>query len=69
MSIQKLIENLTFEAYRKAANRLCKKCPYTKCQFRNKRESLKRQRIDYRKIRCQKESDELLKKAFNKKFP
>ena len=67
MSIQKKLENAAFEVYRKVTNQFCKGCPYTECQFRNKRAVLKRQRINHRKLRCYKECDELFNKSLNKK--
>ena len=54
-----------FENYQKTMNKLCDECSYTDCPFRNKRALLKEQRIDHRKLRCQKEADEYMDKMLN----
>ena len=52
-------ENIDFDSYQE----YCDDCPYTDCMFRNKRALLKELKFDHRKLRCQKEVDEYIKKS------
>ena len=58
-------EKDAIEAYQNTMNKLCDECSYTECPFRNKGALLKEQRIDHRKLRCQKEVDECIDKMLN----
>ena len=64
MSKQKQQEDKAFKAYLHIVNKYCKDCPYLNCDFRNKREKLKEQ-----KICCEREYDELKEEMLNKKLP